>query len=1150
MGETTPELSLTAKENENPFLRETSGIVVSENKEDIGSEIWNQHNIDRNKSPINVSTTKDNRKVNEKNNNDDRYSGKVGMLDTKTIGKKTPRKYKRRKSSVELKLERVIASKQRLETGNTSDSFSDCDGSTPETSFSESEEYSVVAFNKRAQGNSVVSPVKVNCNVFMGNEENVFDQKHSSSDICIELDIDIQLDEHFSLAQCKQNEHTDSEDTDCTVMNSDAQSKPSGQNDLNLQLNINSDKEIKSALKDKKNVRGISRGYKSSFEYPELTPSKGLDDKIKPQNENSNEKVREKNLTGNMVKTKNQTTSVNKVPKDLTSKHLQGTLSKNRVALIKKTTVNDESNPSAKLEKLNLNSKRFSNNRDKFLNMSGKKQFRKSKVLKPNDKLSHLQNKDIDTSLQADKPIRNSSFNTSRSNVNAFDDDFDSGIDRSNSRFSAHTATDVETDTLDDLENIELDSEIVNNENNESNRQKNGSSKQHSEFRVRKLSNFKTYRQKSLDRTCLRKQKSVEKLNKDQQSSTKSFHKCDQKIDISRASEPCHCENETVTLRRHSTHGKNRLKRLSRELKTNRFPNRASLEITELLDTNEITESILSTKKQKPSNIYLQSLSKLNCDKNQKNTLINEFLMNDSNDTIKKQNKVDSCIPYIKQKHPESSLSKTKDSVDGKINFTKKQNEQKDTAETRPERRGTSHKGQLEHTKSEIENYSDPVSFTNVDGAYYEQLEEEKSDRSCKLRQRKLSKNKSMERFLASNERLSTSDSESEIRQQILESEQNRDNNKKSRSQKSLLLEKLKSKQTSSKSRKDRHSVQGKSKLKEPNDSNGKLRDSNTQRNRATLNQSESKKTGGNNLSQKLNLTSLGNHENSNLFAQRRKAREEREAEMEENRNPFASREDRMKLKLDTNKSKFLDDHSLSDEEQAKTEEFQQSNATGFDSDYFATRRKARQRRIYDDDYIEEYKLEDKVSISQQIDLINLQKTKENAAKDNKDKKEEKVKNNNIEKKTENIKTTIEGKRNDSDRKVEQKLTSQPEKKTFIKSPKHEVPQSKEAGLEALEAVRMKLRKVPKPEEVKQEEEVEPGVEEDVTEKRRKMIQGVEGDTKPRKSALALLLEKDAAKRENMKFEAKEKPDQEKKEDIRGISAAVLQKGNFSQKHL
>ena len=179
-----------------------------------------------------------------------------------------------------------------------------------------------------------------------------------------------------------------------------------------------------------------------------------------------------------------------------------------------------------------------------------------------------------------------------------------------------------------------------------------------------------------------------------------------------------------------------------------------------------------------------------------------------------------------------------------------------------------------------------------------------------------------------------------------------------------------------------------------------------------------------------------------------------------------------------------------------------------------------------------------------------MQKTKENAAKDNKDKKEEKVKNNNIEKKTENIKTTIEGKRNDSDRKVEQKLTSQPEKKTFIKSPKHEVPQSKEAGLEALEAVRMKLRKVPKPEEVKQEEEVEPGVEEDVTEKRRKMIQGVEGDTKPRKSALALLLEKDAAKRENMKFEAKEKPDQEKKEDIRGISAAVLQKGNFSQKHL
>ena len=257
-----------------------------------------------------------------------------------------------------------------------------------------------------------------------------------------------------------------------------------------------------------------------------------------------------------------------------------------------------------------------------------------------------------------------------------------------------------------------------------------------------------------------------------------------------------------------------------------------------------------------------------------------------------------------------------------------------------------------------------------------------------------------------------------------------------------------------------------------------------------------------------------------------------------------------MKPKLDTNKSKFLDDHSLSDEEQAKTEEFQQSNATGFDSDYFAARRKARQRRIYDDDYIEEYKLEDKVSISQQIDLINLQKTKEKAAKDNKDKKEEKVKNNNIEKKTENIKTTIEGKRNDSDRKVERKLTSQPEKKAFIKSPKHEVPQSKEAGLAALEAVRMKLRKVPKPEEVKQEEEVEPGVEEDVTEKRRKMIQGVEGDTKPRKSALALLLEKDAAKRENMKFEAKEKPDQEKKEDIRGISAAVLQKGNFSQKHL
>ena len=174
-----------------------------------------------------------------------------------------------------------------------------------------------------------------------------------------------------------------------------------------------------------------------------------------------------------------------------------------------------------------------------------------------------------------------------------------------------------------------------------------------------------------------------------------------------------------------------------------------------------------------------------------------------------------------------------------------------------------------------------------------------------------------------------------------------------------------------------------------------------------------------------------------------------------------------------------------------------------------------------------------------------MQKTKENPAKDNKDQKEEKVKNNNIEKKT-----TIEGKRNDSDRKVERKLTSQPEKKAFIKSPKHEVPQSKEAGLEALEAVRMKLRKVPKPEEVKQDEEVEPGVEEDVTEKRRKMIQGVEGDTKPRKSALALLLEKDAAKRENMKFEAKEKPDQEKKEDIRGISAAILQKGNFSQKHL
>ena len=1149
MGETTPELSLTAKENENPFLRETSGIVVSENKEDIGSEIWNQRNTDRNKSPINGSTTKDNRKVNEKNNNDERYSGKVGILDTKPIGKKTPRKYKRRKSSVELKLERVITPKQRLETGNTSESFSDCDGSTPETSFSESEEYSVVAFNKLAQGNSMVSPVKVNCNVFMGNEENVFDQKHSSSDICIELDIDIQLDEHFSLAQCKQNEHTDSEDTDRTVMNSDAQSEPSGQNDLNLQLNINSDKEIKSALKDKKNVRGISRGYKSSFEYPDLTPSKGLDDKIKPQNENSNEMVREKNLTGNMVKTKNQTTSVNKVPKDLTSKHLPGTLSKNRVALIKKTTVNDEPNPSAKLEKLNLNSKRFSNNRDKFLNMSGKKQFRKSKVLKPNDKLSHLQNEDIDTSLQADKPIRNSSFNTSRSNVNAFDDDFDSGIDRSNSRFSAHTATDVETDTLDDLENIELDSEIVSNEVNDSNRQKIGSSKQHSEFRVRKLSNFKTYRQKSLDRTCLRKQKSVEKLNKDRQSSTRSFHKCDQKIDISRASEPCHCENETLTLRRQSTHGKNRLKRLSRELKTNRFPNRASLEITELLDTNETTESILSTKKQKPSNIYLQSLSKLNCDKNQKNTSINEFLMNDSNDTIKKQNKVDSCIPYIKQEHPESSLSKTKDSVDGKNNFTKKQNEQKHTAETRPERRGTSHEGQLEHTKSEIENYSDPVSFTNVDGAYYERLEEEKSDRSCKLRQRKLSKNKNMERFLASNERLSTSDSESEIRQQILESEQNRDNNKKSRGQKSLLLEKLKSKQTSSKSRKDRHSVQDKSKLKEPNDNYGKLRDSNTQRNRATLkkseSESESKKTGGNNLSQKLNLTSLGNHENSNLFAQRRKAREEREAELEEDRNPFASREDRMKPKLDTNKSKFPDDHSLSDEEQEKTEEFQQSNATGFDSNYFAARRKARQRRIYDDDYIEEYKLEDKVSISQQIDLINLQKAKENAAKDNKDQKEEKVKNNNIEKKT-----TIEGKRNDSDRKVERKLTSQPEKKTFIKSPKHEVPQSKQAGLAALEAVRMKLRKVPKPEEVKQEEEVEPGVEEDVTEKRRKMIQGVEGDTKPRKSALASLLEKDAAKRENMKFEAKEKPDQEKKEDIRGISAAVLQKGNFSQKHL
>ena len=1148
MGETTPELSLTTKENENPFLRETAGIVVSENKEGIGSEIWNQHTIARNKSPINVSTPKDNKKVNKKINNDERNSSKVRTLDNKTIGKKTPRKYKRRKSSVELKLERVRASKQRLEVDNTSDSFSDSDGSTSETSFSESEEYSVVAFNKRAPGNSVISPVKVNCNVFMGNEENLFNQKHSSNDICIELDIDIQLDEHFGLAQCKQNEHTDSEDTDRTVMNSDGQSKSSGQNDLNLQLNVNSDKEIKSALKEKKNIRGISRGYKSSFEYPELTPNKGLDVKVKPQNENSNEKVRRKNLTGNMVKTKNQTTSVNKVPKDLTSTHLQGTLSKNRVALMK-TTMNDESEPSAKLEKLNLNSKRFLNNKDKFLNMSDKKQIHKNKVLKPKDKLSHLQNEDIDTSVQADKPICNSSFNTSRSNVNAFDDDFDSGIDRSHSRFSAHTATDVETDTLDDLENIELDSEIVNNGNNENSKEKNESSKQHSESRVRKLSNFKTYRQKSLDRTYLKKQKSVEKLNKDRQSSTKSFQKCpkcDQKIDISRASEPCHCENETVTLRRNSAHGKNRLKRLSRELKTNRFPNRASLEINEPLDTNEIPESILSTKRQKPSNSYLQSLSKLNCDKNQKNTLINEFLMNDSSDIIKKQNKVDSCIPYIKKIHPESSLSKTKDITDGKNNFTRNQNKQKDAAETRAARRGTSHKEQLELAKNETENYSAPVSSTNVDGACHEQFVEEKPDRSYRFRQGKLSRNKSMERVLAFNERFSTSDSESEMRQQILEPEQNRDNNKKSTGQKSLLLEKLKSKQTSSKSRKDRYSVQDKSKLKEPNDRNGKLSDSYTQRNRATQNQSQSKKASGNNLSQKLNLTSLDNHENSNLFTQRRKANEEREAELKENRNPFASQEDSVRPRLDINKSKFLDDHSLFDEEQVKAEELQQSNAIGFDSDYFSARRKARQRRIYDDNYIEEYKLEDKVSISQQIDLINLQKAKENAAKSDNDKKEENVKNNNIEKKTENIKKTTEEKREDSERKAERNLTSQPEKKTsFIKSPKHNVPQSKEAGLEALEAVRMKLRKVPKPEEVKQEEEVEPGVEEDVTEKRRKMIQGVEGDAKPRKSALALLLEKDAAKRENMKFEAKEKPDQEKKEDIRGISAAVLQKGNF-----
>ena len=1144
VGETTPELSLTTKVNENPFLRETSGIVVLENKEDIGSETWKQHNIGRNKSPINASTPKGNRKGNKKTNNDERNSNKVGTWDNKTIGKKIPRKYKRRKSSVEVKLEHVRAPKQRQEAGNTSDSFSDSDGSTSETSFSESEEYSVVAFNKCGPGDSVISPVKVNCNVFMGNEENSFNQtKHSSSDICIELDIDIQLDEHFGLTQCEKNEHTDSEDTDRTVMNSDTQNKPSGQNDLNLKLNINSDKEIKSALKEKKNVHGISRGYKSSFEYPELTPSKGIDVKVKPQNENSSEKARRKSLTGNMVKTKNQKTSLKKVPKDLASKHLQESLSKYRVALMKKTTVNDEPNPSAKLGKLNLDSKCFSSNMDKFLNMSEKRQYNKSKVLKPKDKLSQFQNEDTDTSVQVDKPIGNSSFNTSRSNVNAFDDDFDSGIDRSHSRFSAHTATDVETDTLDDMENIELDSEIVNNKNNENSKEKLESLKQHNESRVRKLSNFKTYRRKSLDRTCLRKQKSVEKLNKDRQSSTNSFQKCpkcDHKIDITRASEPCHCENEIVTLRKNSTHGKNRLKRLSRELKTNRFPNRASLEITDLLATDEISESILSTKKQNPSTSYLHSLSKLNCDKNQKNTLINEFLMNDSNDIIKKQNKVDSHIPYIKQKYTESSLSKTKDIIDGKNNFTRNQNEQKDTAETRPGGQ------QLELTKNEIGKYSDlPVSSSNVDGACYEQLVEERSDRSCIRRQRKLSKNKSMERILAFNQRFSTTDSESETRQQIHETEQNLDNNKQSHDRKSLLLEKLKSKQTSSKTRKDRYSVQDKSKLQESNDRKGKLSDSCTQKNKATQNQSESKTSDNNNLNQQLNLTSLDNHENSNLFALRRKAREEREAELEENRNPFASQEDTVKPRLDIIRSKFLNDHSLSDEEQAKAEELQQSNLIGFDSDYFAARRKARQRRIYDDDYIEEYKREDKVSISQQIDLINLQKAKENVAKSNNDKKEENAKNNNTEKKTENIKTAAERKCKSSDRKVERNLTLQPEKKTsFIKLPKHDVPQSKEAGLEALEAVRMKLRKVLKPEEVKLEEEVEPGVEEDVTEKRRKMIQGVEGDAKPRKSALALLLEKDAAKRENMKFEAKEKPEQEKKEDIRGISAAVLQKGN------
>lgn len=96
----------------------------------------------------------------------------------------------------------------------------------------------------------------------------------------------------------------------------------------------------------------------------------------------------------------------------------------------------------------------------------------------------------------------------------------------------------------------------------------------------------------------------------------------------------------------------------------------------------------------------------------------------------------------------------------------------------------------------------------------------------------------------------------------------------------------------------------------------------------------------------------------------------------------------------------------------------------------------------------------------------------------------------------------------------------------------------KEDALKALEAIRAKLKKVPKPKWIE-----DPAEAEDADDMIGQPSQSNEEATPKKRSALAALLERDAEKHESKKFEVKKPTDD--KIDGRGVSAALLQQGRI-----